>query len=410
MSCGSNRATAFIAVPCYGDMKSEFVFSILKAQQFLLEKNIKIRIEILSENCHVDDSRNRLVRDFLETECERLIFIDADLSFNAEDLLTLINHDVDVVGGTYPLKHDNEEFPVLELPGGKTRTDGLMEVRGVPTGFLSIKRHVLEKLYDKVPNFPLKNEYNRMNLPLIFERTFINDVRYGGDYEFCRKWRDMGGSVYLDPTFRFAHYGSGMWEGSYISYLRHRNGFELGNVELIENIHDLTKQWGNSMYSCTPEMLYVCMLLAKEAKVILELGSGLSTLIMAKSNPKAKVYSLEHDPIWASHIMLQAEKCNLKNVNVIYSPIIQYDDYKWYKRPEGISPDLVICDGPTREFGRDGIRELNIPGVTMVFDDYEGMEGLCESIMEDYKVMGESRKFVVGKRSKNEKRISKSII
>jgi acetone carboxylase gamma subunit len=42
---------------------------------------------LLSGNCHVDDARNSVVREFLASDCTELVFIDADVSWEPETLV-----------------------------------------------------------------------------------------------------------------------------------------------------------------------------------------------------------------------------------------------------------------------------------------------------------------------------------
>jgi hypothetical protein len=37
--------------------------------------------------------------------------------------------------------------------------------------------------------------------------------KYGEDYSFCKRWRDMGGRVWVDPTISMGHLGTKIWKG-----------------------------------------------------------------------------------------------------------------------------------------------------------------------------------------------------
>jgi len=37
---------------------------------------------------------------------------------------------------------------------------------------------------------------------------------YGGeDWNFCRRWRELGGAVWLDPTIELQHHGATVFAG-----------------------------------------------------------------------------------------------------------------------------------------------------------------------------------------------------
>jgi len=90
---------------------------------------------LLRGNCHVDDARNRIVQEFLTTDCTDLVFIDADVEWHSSDLVKLCQYDLDVVGGVYPhrRKDKQEELP-MRMMKGKFPVDGLMEVEAYQQG------------------------------------------------------------------------------------------------------------------------------------------------------------------------------------------------------------------------------------------------------------------------------------
>src|SRR5687767_1370041 len=94
----------FLAVAAYDGLSAPFVHSLFSSQANIPHR---MDLEIFSGNCHVDDGRNRLVRDFLETDCEQLIFLDADVFWLDAELKKLIEHDADIVAGIYPMKNDD---------------------------------------------------------------------------------------------------------------------------------------------------------------------------------------------------------------------------------------------------------------------------------------------------------------
>jgi|GEM_PF-1029859 len=97
-------------------------------------------------------------------------------------------------------------------------------------------------------------------------------------------------------------------------------------------------------------------------KNVLEFGSGLSTILMArlikKNNLPCKIYSVEHDKKWFDLLnSILAKENTLSNVVTIHAPLAASgkakDNLDWYneevinnKLPENILFDLVIIDGP----------------------------------------------------------------
>ena len=201
------RQKVFIAVAAYEGTGAGFTYAMFHTGAALAEAGIDFELAIYSGNCHVDDSRNRLVRDFLNSDCTDLFFLDVDLGWLAADFVKLLGYDRDVVAGIYPKKHGDDTYPVIPFPG-EIWSDraGLIEVQAVPTGFLRIRRAVLERLAASAVHYNSKNDAPSA-IPLIFDREVHDGIRWGGDYVFCKKWREAGGQIFIDPVLRFEHSG-----------------------------------------------------------------------------------------------------------------------------------------------------------------------------------------------------------
>ena len=206
----------FIAIPCHGEISAPTFVSFFEGAQFLDALGFNITLCVEAGNCHVDDARNSLVRRFIDTQCTDFVFIDADVGFRCEDLHKLVTVDRDIVAGVYPKKDDNEEFPVMVMPGEAlwSDKDGLVEVLGVPTGFLRIKRDVLVNLYNKALHFTGSGGPLGMTYGVIFERGIQEGRRMSGDYAFCAKARAAGYRIFVDPEMQFSHTGAKTWSGT----------------------------------------------------------------------------------------------------------------------------------------------------------------------------------------------------
>lgn len=326
-------------------------------------------------NCHVDDARNSLVREFLKTDCTDLVFIDADVGFRCQDLLRLVSVDRDVIAGVYPKKEDAESFPVLPIPGEIwADEDGLVEVEGVPTGFLRIRRHVLETLSEAAEGF-IGQAGDPVPYKVIFERVVSGGQRRSGDYAFCWKWRQLGGKIHVDPEMRFSHTGSKSWIGCLGDHWKREHGVEAtttaiafhqavvalkdGNAKAGDFIA-LAKGWGNG-WSASPELLVE--LWSRCSGSVLECGSGLSTLVMAARG--CEVTALEHDPVWASYLHAMLERYNL-SANIVCKPLLN----GWYDF-EGGEYDALVIDGPPRTSGDRSIALDRVKARLVIWDDYE---------------------------------------
>lgn len=171
--------------------------------------------------------RNKLVWRFLThfPMATDLFFLDDDVGWPADKVIEFIHRPEDIVAGIYPKKSEMVDFPVELACDGATgeliERDGLYQALGIPMGFTRIKRHVLEKLAKHAQTFKDQEiDGNPGEYPGIFETGIGSDGWWWGeDHTFCRKWLDLGGSIWVDPSISFAHRGHRKWEARLSDHL-----------------------------------------------------------------------------------------------------------------------------------------------------------------------------------------------
>jgi hypothetical protein len=168
-------------------------------------------------------TRNYLVADFLRSDCTDLIMVDDDLWWPANAIQRLLSHPCDVVGGVYPKRQDVLEYPVRRKPGAQVDLKtGLLEVELLPTGFLRITRTCLEKMIQANPQLMYRDQhFPGVDFHALFWVELGKSIEtgdpavWGEDFTFCRRWREMGGTVWLDTLIEFKHIGRKAWSGCY---------------------------------------------------------------------------------------------------------------------------------------------------------------------------------------------------
>jgi hypothetical protein len=357
-------------------------------QLALIAANIGATLEILTENCHVDDGRNLLARNFLDTNCTDMVFIDPDVVVtHADDIVRLLFADADVVAGVYPLKQKIEDFPVRLLPGELwAGHEGLVEVMGVPTGFLRMRRNVLVRLASESVCFHGRGDTTiNQPIPIIFERTFRDGSRIGGDYTFCEKWRETGGKIHVIPDMILGHVGTQQYSGELGCYWRRVHGVQEDKFDAAivavqagedtdEDHQALAQHWGNIPWAAGWGLLGSWIDVARNAGGdILEIGAGLTSIMAALANKSQTVYALESDFEWAGKIRAWADKYGADNLVVINCALKD----GWYDLPSGFNDKkfaAVLVDGPSREQGdRSGFINagFDLTDTTVVWDDID---------------------------------------
>lgn len=171
----------------------------------------------------VSRGRNSLLTDFLAGGATDIIMVDADVSWQAGSLARLASHNVDLVLGCYPSRRDPVAYPVRYLVDdhGRHRLEadpatGLLEIEAGPGGFFRITRACVEAMIAAYGDL----WYHDENCPgkkawALFDFELDKDARlyFGEDMTFCRRYRAIGGKVWLDPSINFGHSGRKTWYG-----------------------------------------------------------------------------------------------------------------------------------------------------------------------------------------------------
>ena len=196
-----------VAIPVYdGKLPVETVRCLLEEHSLGLLGGDEISVRFLPACSHPAMGRNQLAQDFMESDSERLIFLDADVTFEPGAILKIAKLPQDFVGGAYRFKLPTESYPVgwLDQPELWANEHGLLEVASLPGGFLSLSRKVFELL--KAAHPERGYEHFGKTAHAYFLMPFVEGHLYGEDSFFCREWRDLGGQVFLDPELWLTHW------------------------------------------------------------------------------------------------------------------------------------------------------------------------------------------------------------
>jgi hypothetical protein len=204
-----------ICMPCYGGMLTESTFmSYIKWANTCRQLGIDWTMETMTNESLISRARNTLVAKFLNNpDSTHLMFIDADIGWEPWHLLVMLNRDVDVIGGLYPMKTLPVRWVVNGFDGAETGPDGLQEVSKTGTGFMLVKRHVFEKLNAHPAVKPFRNDIGLpkeldKHLKTYYDTAVRENRYYSEDWTFCENWRDIGGKVWVDKRVLLKHTGT----------------------------------------------------------------------------------------------------------------------------------------------------------------------------------------------------------
>lgn len=242
-----NSPIIFLATPMYGGMATgTYTASLMQTPMTFSKAGIQLYYSYMMNESLITRARNSLAYDFLESKATHLMFVDADIGFNPQDIVEMVKRDVDIVCGLYPKKEihwarvsdavakgvpphqlkDHTGTFVVNLVGNErqeVKMNELLEIQNGGTGFMLIKRNVFETLADKVPEYNndmyLATDTERK--PKIIKEFFAtsidpesNNRLLSEDYHFCKLARKHGFKIHAAPWAQLSHTGTYIFSGA----------------------------------------------------------------------------------------------------------------------------------------------------------------------------------------------------
>lgn len=155
-------------------------------------------------------ARNNTLADFLMEPATDLICLDDDVSWDSDEVMRLLDAPVDFVAGIYPAKMDEPRYYVRYKQDSEIWADehGLIEVEGVPAGFMRLTRGAVERLSMAFPHLQYDDDTVVGGRAwALFNYELRHNRFWGEDYIFCDRWREIGGKIYVDPMLTLHHHG-----------------------------------------------------------------------------------------------------------------------------------------------------------------------------------------------------------
>lgn len=151
-----------------------------------------------------------------------------------------------------------------------------------------------------------------------------------------------------------------------------------------------TRSWAAS-----PDVLLALFQSARATnpKVILDLGSGVSTLVLAKSAPNARIISIDNSEEFAGKTRQMLAQHEIRNVDLRVAPLTPHSSgVDWYELSKFVDItdiDLLFIDGPpgsknpiARHPALNELIQKLSPNATIIIDDTkrDGEQELAEKI------------------------------
>lgn len=235
----------YVATPCYAcSMTMRYLISLVQLQSECVRRGIQMVVDFTGNESLIPRARNVLCARFLKSDFTHLLWIDADIGFAPDAVFRLIDSGLGITSGVYPKKSFDwadtdrklvagSKEPVesmglsynINMAAAETPVEnGFVRVLDTATGFLLIRREVLERMADKYRDTltavnDLPGDRSDPMYPTEYVALFdcmIDPVsrRYlSEDYAFSRRAQAMGLDVWADITYPLCHVGTAVFEG-----------------------------------------------------------------------------------------------------------------------------------------------------------------------------------------------------
>lgn len=211
------NVSLFVGIPSMRGVQLEVLSSMLVLAAVASQRGVAMHFTG-AKMPRTSAARGHIAYNFLQSGCTHLLFIDDDVQFDPASVLTMIERDVPVIGVAYRTK--TQDPRLQEYDGGvganfdEEPIGGTIRVQNLGSGFLLIKRHVIEQLAAAHPAYQWRPGINCLGM--------FNEIVHQGQFQmedtsFCIRWRALGGELHLlldAPTVHLS--GEHSWPGNYV--------------------------------------------------------------------------------------------------------------------------------------------------------------------------------------------------
>lgn len=238
MNSRRKQARLVVGTPCYGGLVTmRYMQSLCVLLLQAPRLDMSVQLEMIGYESLITRGRNTLLAKFLDqADATHLFFIDSDIAFDVAQVTRMLAFDQDIVAGVYPLKQmEWNAAAIARVNAGERLEQAALRYVGLPcegkeaeerqgfvtaeyagTGFMLIRRNVLERMIAAYPQTRFTKSHHT-SLPSTSGNQYalfdcMIDKESGAylseDYTFCKRWRELGGKIWLDTESRLTHIGA----------------------------------------------------------------------------------------------------------------------------------------------------------------------------------------------------------
>jgi len=248
-----SQPSILLATPCFGGWVSQnYMLSVIRFMSYARSAGFEVSLSMVGYDALISRARSTLVAAFLDNPAAtHLLFVDADISFEPQQVERLLKFDKDFSGALYPLKSlDWDLIPQRCVERGENVRQAALSYVGtfcseedrkqegdfvtgiyVGGGFQLIRRSAVLQMIEAYPETHFRRVHSlpmsgarrdtpqSSNLFALFDCIIDPEtgVYLSEDYSFCLRWRKIGGEMWLDAASKLTHSGPYEFVGDHAS-------------------------------------------------------------------------------------------------------------------------------------------------------------------------------------------------
>jgi hypothetical protein len=222
----AKRRSVLVLTPVYRNPHWDYSNSLIQTR--LLFERLGMRHDhYWLSGLPIHRARNQLAAIFLSRDFDTALLIDDDMGWDPTAALRVVSSRRPFVGAAGRKRINKPKsdpsawcayFPqdadlLVDDMGAITAKAGDTKVGAA---FVKLSRAVFEKLIAFHPDWKLDRHDDSINAEIApwYYRFFEAPDHGGEDFQFCERYQDVGGKVWIDTSIKLRHWGESAFEGA----------------------------------------------------------------------------------------------------------------------------------------------------------------------------------------------------
>lgn len=216
-----SKLRLLIATPCGNHrLHQTYVKSLIETIVTLRELGATVAWSEISGSANLPNARAILMGRFLASDYTHMLQVDDDMGWSVGDVIKMLSHKRDFIAGAGILQ-GNRGFAATSMdelgnavPFELEMPSGLLSMTSVGGAFVLVTKACMQKMADSYPELEF-TPIRGLRCWGVYHPDIAGKLDVGEDYVFCKRWKAIGGKVWVMPSVRLSHAGETLMIGAF---------------------------------------------------------------------------------------------------------------------------------------------------------------------------------------------------